>query len=212
MSSFSLFANRLIDALNDVQSSGTGNGLEPQGDDYDSTTRSDSSRLGGAATSGTGFGNKSNVGMGNETSLPSDYGSDNRQGSQLGGKSDPYSGSKKVGSGYGDGAGFGNKSSSHEPSSGSGYGGNPDLSRSSDPYSGRSEYDSGSTGGAGYGNKSSRNDDHSSGGGKSDPSQLPLSSLLMLLFEDSKAGKFMEKMGGMMGNQKMEQKGMEKRE
>jgi len=41
---------------------------------------------------------------------------------------------------------------------------------------------------------------------------LSLDSLLMLLFEDSKAGKFMEKMGGMMGNQKMEQKGMEKRE
>ena len=29
---------------------------------------------------------------------------------------------------------------------------------------------------------------------------------------DSKAGKFMEKMGGMMGNEKMEQKGAEKRE
>ncbi len=86
------------------------------------------------------------------------------------------------------------------------------MSRSSDPYSGRNEYDSGSTGGVGYGNKSSRSDDSSSGGGKSDPSPLPLSSLLRLLFEDSKAGKFMEKMGGMMGNQKMEQKGMEKRD
>ena len=29
---------------------------------------------------------------------------------------------------------------------------------------------------------------------------------------DSKAGKFMEKVGGMMGNEKMEQKGLEKRE
>jgi len=212
VSSTSLFSKRLIDVLNVAQSSGTGSGLERQGDDYDSSTRSGGSRFGGAATSGTGFGNKSNIGMGNETSLPSDYGTDNRQGSQLGGSSDPYSGSSEVGSGYSGGAGFGNKSSSHEPSSGSGYGGNSDLSRSSDPYSGRNEYDSGSPGGVGYGNKSSHSDDNPSGGGKSDPSPLPLRSLLMLFFEDSKAGKFMEKMGGMMGNQKMEQKGMEKRE
>ncbi len=56
------------------QSSGTGSGLERQGDDYDSSTRSAGSHFGGAATSGTGFGNKSNISMGNETSLPSDYG------------------------------------------------------------------------------------------------------------------------------------------
>ena len=30
--------------------------------------------------------------------------------------------------------------------------------------------------------------------------------------KDSKAGKFMEKIGGMLGNEKMEQKGLEKRE
>lgn len=29
---------------------------------------------------------------------------------------------------------------------------------------------------------------------------------------DSKSGKFMEKIGGMLGNEKMEQKGLEKRE
>lgn len=144
--------------------------MERQGNNYDSSDRSGSGRFDGAATGGAGFGNKSSSGMGNQSSLPSDYGTDNRQGSQLGGNSDPYSGSSEVRSGYAGGAGFGNKSSGHEPSSESGYGGNQDLARSSDPYSGSNEYGSGSRGGAGFGNKSSRSsDDNSSGGGKSDP-------------------------------------------
>ena len=103
--------------------------------------------------------------MGDTTSLPADYGTDNRHDSQTG-NSDPYQGHNEFGSGTTGGAGFGNKSTgSDEPGEG-GYGGNPHLARSSDPYSGNSGYGSGATGGAGSGNKlTSSGDDNSSGGG-----------------------------------------------
>ncbi|KAL8823548.1 MAG: hypothetical protein Q9191_005752, partial [Dirinaria sp. TL-2023a] len=158
-----------------------------------SNDRSGSTGYGSGMTSGTGFGNKSTSGIGDQTSLPADYGTDNRDRSQLGGNTDPYSGSNDYGSGTIGGAGFGNKSSGDDPSLGSSdsYGGNADLARSSDPYSGSNDYGSGTTGGAGFGNKSSGSNEDSSGG-------------------DSKAGKFMEKIGGMMGNEKMERKGLEK--
>ena len=107
--------------------------------------------------------------MGDQTSLPAEYGTDNRQSSQ-GGNSDPYSGSNEYGSGTTGGAGFGNKSSGDNPSlsaSDHGYGGNEELGRSSDPYSGHNEFGSGTTGGAGFGNKSSGgSDDTSSAGGE----------------------------------------------
>ena len=110
---------------NTLQSSGTGAGLERQGNDYDSSSngRSSSSGFGSGATSGAGFGNKSTRGMGDPTILPADYGTDNRQDSQFGGNADPYSGSSDFGSGTTAGAGFGNKSSRDIPSlSGSGGG------------------------------------------------------------------------------------------
>ena len=158
--------------------------------------------------------------MGDQTSLPADYGSDNRDRSQTG-NLDPYQGSSEFGSGTTGGAGFGNKiTGSDEPGEG-GYGGNPDLARSSDPYSGNSGYGSGTTGGAGSGNKYNSSDDssNSSGGGKlTHPSACSweggkqLRVLTCWRLKDSKAGKFMEKIGGMLGNEKIEQKGLEKRE
>ena len=105
--------------------------------------------------------------MGDQTSLPADYGSDNRDTSQMG-NSDPYQGASEFGSGMTGGAGSGNKmAGSGEPQE-SGYGGNPDLASSSDPYSGSSGYGSGTTGGAGSGNKFSSSDDssNSTGGGE----------------------------------------------
>lgn len=176
-----------------------------------SNDRSGSTGYGSSMTSGTGFGNKSATGMGDQTSLPSDYGSDNRGSSQFGGSSDPYSGSNEYGSGTTGGVGFGNKSSVDDPSLGSagGYRGNPDLARDSNPYSGSNEYGSGTTGGAGYGNKSN---DQSSGGGTFYSFSLLLQVIANIYLTDSKTGKFMEKIGGMMGNEKLEQKGIEKRE
>lgn len=104
--------------------------------------------------------------MGDQTGeLPADYGSDNRDRSQMG-NSDAYSGGHdEFGSGTTGGAGFGNKTTgSGEPGQG-GYGGNPELARNSDPYSGNSGYGSGATGGAGLGNKMNSSDNSSSGGG-----------------------------------------------
>ena len=155
-----------------LQPSGNGAGLERQSNDYgtSSNDRSNRSGFGSGATSGTGFGNKSTSGMGDQTSLPADYGTDNRQSSKLGVNSDPYSGSNEYGSGTTGGAGFGNKSSGDDPGldeSAGGYGGNQELSRSSDPYSGRNEFGSGTTAGAGFGNKSSRSSGNSTfGNGK----------------------------------------------
>lgn len=102
--------------------------------------------------------------MGDGTSLPADYGTDNRDRSQMG-NSDPYQGSSDFGSGTTGGAGSGNKmTGTGEPGEG-GYGGNPELARNSDPYSNSSGYGSGATGGAGSGNKMTGRDDGSSGGG-----------------------------------------------
>lgn len=164
-----------------------------------------------------GFGNKSTSGMVDETNLPSDYGSDNRHGGQLGGNPDPYSGINEYGSGTTGGAGFGNKSSRDNPSSssnGGSYRGNEELGRNLDPYSGHNEFGSGTTGGAGFGNKSTgRSDDTASAGGKSFPSRdFDTWDAKSAGGADSKAGKLMEKIGGMMGNEKLEQKGLEKRQ
>ena len=102
--------------------------------------------------------------MGDQTSLPADYGSDNRDQSQMG-NSDPYQGASDFGSGTTGGAGSGNKMTESDGPEEGGYGGNPDLARSSDPYSGSSGYGSGATGGAGSGNKFSGSDDSSNSGG-----------------------------------------------
>ena len=102
--------------------------------------------------------------MGDQTSLPAEYGSDNRDRS-IPGNSDPYQGSNEYGSGTTGGVGSGNKmTDSGEPGE-SGYGGNSDLANSSDPYSGSSGYGSGATGGVGYGNKTDSSGDSSNSGG-----------------------------------------------
>ncbi|KAH0371526.1 hypothetical protein KCU65_g1670, partial [Aureobasidium melanogenum] len=147
---------------------------------------------GSGATSGAGFGNKSS-----SDRDTFDDSSNTRFGSS--GDTGAYSGSTEYGSGATGGAGFGNKSSSGRDefgdSSDTRFGSSGDTSA----YSGSNQYGSGTTGGAGYGNKSSdytsSSDNQSSG--KSG---------------DSTAGKLMSKLGGMMNNEKMVEKGEAKRE
>ncbi|KAL8966380.1 MAG: hypothetical protein Q9197_006020 [Variospora fuerteventurae] len=146
--------------------------------------------FGSGITGGAGSGNKLTSGTYESTGLSSDYGTGHSGDSTD--RNEPYSGSREYGSGATGGAGFGNKSSGHrenEPT----FDGNADLGRNSDAYNDHREYGSGSTGGAGYGNKSSNRDSDDGPG-------------------DSTSGKIMEKVGGMFGNTKMQEKGSAKRE
>ncbi|KAL8750136.1 MAG: hypothetical protein Q9184_006532 [Pyrenodesmia sp. 2 TL-2023] len=161
-------------------------------DSYGSGDRSGSSAFGSGITSGAGSGNKITSGYQESGTLPADYGT-GHQGDTTD-RNEPYSGGHdEYGSAATGGAGFGNKSSDSAPSDSS-YDGNPDVARNSDPYTGSREYGSGFTGGAGYGNKHSNREDN-----EDRPS-------------DSTSGKIMEKLGGVLGNKNMEQKGAEKRE
>ncbi|KAL8687184.1 MAG: hypothetical protein Q9218_006575 [Villophora microphyllina] len=148
--------------------------------------------LGSGISGGAGSGNKYTSGVQQATSLGKDYGSGNTSGESTG-RNEPYSGHNEFGSGSVGGAGFGNKSSGGTTGDSS-YGGNSETARNSDPYTGHNEYGSGATGGAGFGNKSTnrKNSDDGKPG-------------------DSTSGKLMEKMGGMFGNEKMADKGREKR-
>ncbi|KAL9046318.1 MAG: hypothetical protein Q9206_007109 [Seirophora lacunosa] len=148
------------------------------------------STFGSGITGGAGSGNKLSSGADESTGLPSDYGTGHS--GDTTDRNEAYSGHREYGSGMTGGPGFGNKSSGHRESESS-FGGNVDVARNSDPYTGHGEYGSGSTGGAGYGNKSSNRD--SDDGPK-----------------DSTSGKIMEKVGGMLGNTKMQEKGSAKRE
>ncbi|KAL8825107.1 MAG: hypothetical protein Q9170_007928 [Blastenia crenularia] len=160
-------------------------------DSYGSNERSGSSGFGSGTTGGAGSGNKYTSGAQDSGRLDADYGTGHS--GDTTDRHEAYSGQSEYGSGSVGGAGFGNKSSGGTTGDSS-FGGNPDVARNSDPYSGRNEYGSGSTGGAGFGNKSSKRDDDDSKG------------------NDSTSGKLMEKVGGMFGNEKMKEKGMEKRE
>ncbi|KAL9021175.1 MAG: hypothetical protein Q9185_001576 [Variospora sp. 1 TL-2023] len=156
-------------------------------DSYGSSGRGDST-FGSGITGGAGSGNKMTSGTYESTGLSSDYGTGHSGDSTD--RNEPYSGSREYGSGATGGAGFGNKSSGHrenEPT----FDGNADLGRNSDAYNDHREYGSGSTGGAGYGNKSSNRDSDDGPG-------------------DSTSGKIMEKVGGMLGNTKMQEKGSAK--
>ncbi|KAL8977761.1 MAG: hypothetical protein Q9177_006565, partial [Variospora cf. flavescens] len=159
-------------------------------DTYGSSGGRGDSTFGSGITGGAGSGNKLTSGTYESTGLSSDYGTGHS--GDTTDRNEPYSGSREYGSGATGGAGFGNKSSGHgenEPT----FGGNADLGRNSDAYNDHREYGSGSTGGAGYGNKSSnRHSDDGPG--------------------DSTSGKIMEKVGGMFGNTKMQEKGSAKRE
>ncbi|KAI4110508.1 MAG: hypothetical protein LQ339_001374 [Xanthoria mediterranea] len=160
-------------------------------DSYGSSDRSTSAGYGSAITSGTGSGNKLTSGKQEPEGLPSDYGSGYK--GDTTDRNEPYSGGREYGSGATSGVGYGNKTSSGS-SGDSPYGGNPDVGRNSNPYTGQNEYGSGTTAGVGYGNKSSSKDDGDSKKG------------------DSTSGKMMEKLGGMIGNEKMKEQGREKRE
>ncbi|KAI4230430.1 MAG: hypothetical protein L6R36_000059 [Xanthoria steineri] len=160
-------------------------------DSYGSSDRSTSAGYGSAITSGTGSGNKLTSGEQEPEGLPSDYGTGYK--GDTTDRNEPYSGGREYGSGATSGVGYGNKTSSGS-SGDSPYGGNPDTGRNSDPYTGQNEYGSGTTAGVGYGNKSSSKDDGDSKKG------------------DSTSGKMMEKLGGMIGNEKMKEQGREKRE
>ena len=153
------------------------------------------------------------AGYGNKTSS---FGDDvDNSSTRLGNSSttDSYSGGSRLGSGTTGGSGFGNKtnqSSDYDKSSTRlGSSGNTDS------YYGQSEYGSGSTSGAGqvlqrfkshvelpadssdrFGNKTSDSYD-------GDDNKKP---------KDSTMGKLMEKAGGLMKNEKMDEKGREKRE
>ncbi|KAL8737861.1 MAG: hypothetical protein Q9181_001303 [Wetmoreana brouardii] len=172
------------------------------GDDrYGSNDRSGSSTLGSGITGGAGFGNKYDRGTQESTSLGADYGA-GYSGGESTDRNEPYSNHREYGSGATGGAGFGNKSSDATPGDAS-FGGNPEVARNSDPYVGHTEYGSGSTGGAGYGNKTSNRDT------RLDESEDPYNGTKG---NDSTSGKIMEKVGSMFGNEKMQQKGLDKRE
>ncbi|KAL9028015.1 MAG: hypothetical protein Q9196_003552 [Gyalolechia fulgens] len=150
-------------------------------------------RYGTGITGGAGSGNKYTSGAQESARLDPDYGTGHS--GETTDRQEPYTGHNEYGSGSVGGAGFGNKTSGGLAEDSS-FSGNPDVARNSDAYSGNSSYGSGATGGAGFGNKSSnrRDDDDNEKG------------------QDSTSGKLMEKVGGMFGNDKMKEKGMEKRE
>ncbi|KAL8698063.1 MAG: hypothetical protein Q9224_002024, partial [Gallowayella concinna] len=158
-------------------------------DSYGSNERPGSSGYGYGITGGAGSGNKYTSGVQESSGLASDYGTGHS--GETTDRNEPYSGHREHGSGATGGVGFGNKSSSHSADD-TPYGGNPDIGRNSDPYTGQNEYGSGTTGGAGFGNKTSnRNDDKKN---------------------DSTSGKLMEKMGSMIGNERIKEQGRGKRE
>jgi len=146
--------------------------------------------LGSGATSGAGFGNKSSSDRDAfDDSSNTRFGSGNDTGA--------YSGSTDFGSGATGGAGYGNKSSSGRDEFGDSSNTRFGSSGDTGAYSGSNEYGSGTTGGAGYGNKSSDYGTNDESSGKQG---------------DSTAGKLMSKLGGMMNNEKMVEKGEAKRE
>lgn len=120
-------------------------------------SQSTDDNFGSGATSGAGYGNKSNADRDTfDDSSNTRFGSSTDTGA--------YSGSNEFGSGTTGGAGYGNKSTS----------GRDEFNDSSDStrfrssgetgaYSGSNEYGSGTTTGAGYGNKSASHttDEHS---------------------------------------------------
>ncbi|KAG9999306.1 hypothetical protein KCU78_g15979, partial [Aureobasidium melanogenum] len=147
--------------------------------------------LGSGATSGAGYGNKSSSDRDTfGDSSNTRFGSSDDTGA--------YSGSTDYGSGVTGGAGFGNKSSSGRDDFGDSSDTRLGSSGDTSAYSGSNQYGSGTTGGAGYGNKSS---DYTSSDNQSSGKQ-----------GDSTAGKLMSKLGGMMNNEKMVEKGEAKRE
>lgn len=166
---------------------------------------------GSAATSGAGFGNKSSSDRDSY-----DDSSNTRFGSS--GDTGAYSGASDYGSAATSGAGYGNKSSSGRDdfgdSSDTRFGSSGDTSA----YSGSNQYGSGTTGGAGYGNKSSdytSSSDNQNSGKSGGMMLLPRSSEMIyanVWLSDSTAGKLMSKLGGMMNNEKLVEKGEAKRE
>ncbi|CAD0086659.1 unnamed protein product [Aureobasidium vineae] len=144
-----------------------------------------------------GSGTSSGVGFGNKSSYDRDT-FDDSSNTRFGSSTDTgaYSGSTDFGSGATGGAGYGNKATSgrdtFDDSSNTRFGSSTDTGA----YSGSNEYGSGSTGGAGYGNKSSEYTTDESSGKQG----------------DSTAGKLMSKLGGMMKNERMVEKGEAKRE
>ncbi|EON64425.1 hypothetical protein W97_03656 [Coniosporium apollinis CBS 100218] len=103
----------------------------------------------------------------------------------------PYGDATQYGSGATGGAGAGNKLSSVTSGDEDDSYNNTDLRtnthHNTDPYSGHSGYGSGTTGGAGFGNKTQGE------------------------YSDSRRGKIMEKLGGMMGKDDIAEKGHAKR-
>ncbi|KAI9751011.1 MAG: hypothetical protein M1835_001294 [Candelina submexicana] len=186
----------------DTYSASAGKGHGSSGGDTSDSYPGDVSDQGyGSGTvGGVGFGNKSSGSSddprGTYMSNNGAHGHSEYSHESLGrgygssGANDSYGGSTEYGSGATGGVGYGNKTNGASQDS-SGLGLRREHVSGSDPYSGSTEYGSGTTGGVGYGNKKSS---FESGGGG-----------------DSKAGKFMEKVGGMMGNEKMQQQGYEKR-
>ncbi|KAF1983098.1 hypothetical protein K402DRAFT_424106 [Aulographum hederae CBS 113979] len=152
---------------------------------YSSTDHDDYAHAGSGTVGGAGFGNKSAP----DSADLSEQHSNTRFGTHH--TADPYSGGHETyGSGATGGAGFGNKSAPDagdltEEISNTKF---AEAGKNDKPYSGHMAHGSGSTGGAGFGNKTS----DGFGG-------------------DSVTGKMMEKVGGMMKNEGMVEKGHQKR-
>ena len=178
---------------------------------YGSSERAGSGTLGSGTTGGPGFGNKYTSGTQEAGELPHDYGTGSTGGASSG-RMEPYTDHTEYGSGATGGAGFGNKSTGPTDSDYT-YGGNPETGRNSDPYVGHGEYGSGATGGPGYGNKSAQGGSEKKGTGMlSDKYHKRRMTDALQNDTDSTSGKMMEKLGAMMGNEKMKEKGTMKRE